>query len=369
MKILWMSWKDKKHPLAGGAEVVNEELAKRLAQDGHEVVFLTGGFAGGAKKETIDGYRIIRLGNRFSVYWEAYKYYKKNLVGWSDLVIDEVNTIPFFAKFYLKTNNILFIHQLCREIWFYQMIFPLNVIGYLLEPIYLWLLNDRKVITVSESTKKDLMRFGFKEKNIFVISEGIEMEPAEELENHKIIKCEVPTMLSLGALRSMKRTDQIVKAFEIAKKSLPDLRLLVSGDASDSFGKKVLKLIEKSPYKESIGYLGKISNDDKVEIMRRAHVICVTSVKEGWGLIVTEANSQGTPAIVYDVDGLRDSVRHGQTGLVCAKNTPQDFARNVVSLLSDPERYEKMRLTGWQWSKEITFEKSYQDFTTKLKIN
>ncbi len=80
MKILWFTWKDRKNPLAGGAEVVNEELAKRLARNGHEVIFLVGGFNGGQKEEIIDGYKIIRLGNRWTVYWRAYGYYKKKSV-------------------------------------------------------------------------------------------------------------------------------------------------------------------------------------------------------------------------------------------------------------------------------------------------
>lgn len=122
--------------------MVNEEIAKRLARDGHEVIFLVGGFKGCALEETIDGYKVVRLGNRWSVYWKAWRYYKKNLRGWADLVIDEVNTMPFFCKFYVREKNILFVHQLCREIWFYEMAFPLNVLGYALEPIYLWLLRD-----------------------------------------------------------------------------------------------------------------------------------------------------------------------------------------------------------------------------------
>lgn len=124
MKILWFTWKDRKNPLAGGAELVNEELAKRLAKDGHEVVFLVAGFPGGTLEEKIHGYKIIRLGNRWSVYWLAYRYYKKNLAGWADLVIDEINTIPFFAKFYVRERNVLFVHMLCREIWFYEMFPP-----------------------------------------------------------------------------------------------------------------------------------------------------------------------------------------------------------------------------------------------------
>jgi glycosyltransferase involved in cell wall biosynthesis len=85
-------------------------------------------------------------------------------------------------------------------------------------------------------------------------------------------------------------------------------------------------------------------------------------VKEGWGLIVTEAASQGTPAVVYDIDGLRDSVRHEETGLICRRNTPEDLAKKIVEVLSDKEKYEKMRCNAWQWSKEINFEKSYRDF-------
>ena len=149
MKILWFTWEDRKNPLAGGAELVNEELAKRLAKDGHGIIFLVAGFKGCKKEEIINGYKVMRLGNRWTVYWQAFWYYQKNLKNWADLVIDEVNTIPFFAKFYVKEKNILFIHQLCRQIWFYEMFFPLNLIGYLLEPIYLWLLNDRPVITIS----------------------------------------------------------------------------------------------------------------------------------------------------------------------------------------------------------------------------
>ncbi len=182
MKILWFTWKDRKNPMAGGAELVNEGLAERLAKDGHEVIFLVAGFRGGAEEEVVNGYKIIRMGNRWTVYWKAYRYYKKHLVGLADLVIDEVNTIPFFAKFYVKEKNIILCYQLCREVWFYQIFFPLNLIGYLLELIYMRLLNDRYVLTESESTKIDLQKFGFKEDRVFTFPIGIEAESLTEKE-------------------------------------------------------------------------------------------------------------------------------------------------------------------------------------------
>lgn len=62
MNILWLSWKDRNHPQAGGAEVVGAELAKRLAHDGHSVTFITSAFAGAKPEEMLDGYRVIRTG-------------------------------------------------------------------------------------------------------------------------------------------------------------------------------------------------------------------------------------------------------------------------------------------------------------------
>ena len=364
MKILWLTWKDGKNPLAGGAEVVNEQLAKRLVTDGHEVIFVTAGFTSASKEEVKDGYKIIRVGDKWSVYLEAYKYYRRNLVGWADLVIDEVNTIPFFARFYAKEKNILFVHQLCREIWFYQMFFRLNIIGYLAEPIYLWLLNSRKVITVSESTRNDLMRYGFREENIFIISEGIEIEPAHSLDSS--MKFEKPTLLALGAIRAMKRTDDIIKAFEIAKNSISDLELIVAGDMSGDYGRKVMKHIRESRFSSSIKCLGRIDKSSKTELLRKAHLLISASVKEGWGLVVTEANSQGTPAVVYDVDGLRDAVKDGATGLVTGRNTPGGLSAQIVRALQDQVLYKKLQEGAWNWSKKITFDEAYRGFKANI---
>lgn len=362
MKILWFTWKDRSHPRSGGAEVVNEEIAKRLARDGHEVIFLVAGFDGAKPEETRDGYKIIRLGNHFTVYWQAYRYYKKHLQGFSDVVIEEVNTIPFFTRFYVKEKRVYLLYQLCREIWFYQMFFPLNILGYISEPLYLRVLSSdngaKQVLTESESAKKDLMRYGFDEKKITVFPIATHIQAVDGLDG--IEKYDRPTLLSLGAIREMKRTTHQVRAFEIAKKSVPDLQMKIAGDTSSLYGKKVLKMIAVSPYKNDIEYFGKVSIEQKIELMQKSHIIGVTSVKEGWGLIVTEANSQGTPAVVYDIDGLRDSVQSGETGVIVTQNTPKDLAEGIIHLLKDSEEYAKIRRNAWQWSQEFDFKKSYQ---------
>lgn len=360
MKILWLSWKDMSHPDAGGAEVVASQIAKRLVDDGHEVMFITGGYKGAkAHEKHPDGYTVTRLGGRYSVYFQAYRYYRKNLRGWPDLIVEEINTVPFFAKFYAKERKVLFFHQLARQIWFFQMFFPLNAIGYLAEWAYLWLLSGQNVITVSNSTRKDLVKNGFEPRNISIISEGVSINPVEDI--GKIKKYSTPTMLSLGAIRPMKRTIDQIKAFEIAKQHVPGLKLKVAGDPSGKYGDMVLRYIANSPYSRDIEVLGRVVDEEKRMLMRKCHIITVTSVKEGWGLIVTEAASQGTPAVAYDVDGLRDSVMDGKTGYITDSNI-KALAAKIEVMLSDAKRYDRMVQNAWRQSLAVNFDACYRDF-------
>ena len=327
MKILWFTWKDLDNPLAGGAEIVNENLARRLVQDGHEVIFIVAGFHGAQSEQSRNGFKIIRIGNRWSVYFKAWRLYKRRLQGWADVIIDECNTLPFFCRFYAKEPSILLIQQLAREIWFYQMPFPLSLFGYLAEPLYLRLINKYDAITFTASTKDDLTRLGFKESKTHIIPEAFDTKQGSSLPAKKNPK---PSLLFLSSLRPMKRPHHVIRAFEIAKKEIPALTLHVAGHGSGSYFKYVERLMSTSPFAADIVYWGSVDEPTKHMLMSQCHFICSPSVREGWGLIVTEAGVLGTPAIVYDIPGLREAVDLGNAGLLCSSNTPHGMARQIV---------------------------------------
>ena len=364
MHILWLSWKDHQHPEAGGAEVVARELMARLLADGHEVTMLTCGYPGAPKHEILNGVEIIRVGsNRYTHPFQALAYYLKHMRGRYQLLIEEVNGAPYFSVlFERKARKYLLYHQMEGPVWFYETRPPLSHIGhYALEPVASRLLAKSRtpVVTVSESTASDLVRHGFHPEQTHIISEGIEIEPIPNIDH--IRKYRRPTLLSLGAMRAMKRTIDQLKAFEIAKAVVPELQLKIAGKSDGEYGRKVMTEIEASAYRKDIEYLGRVSRKQKMELMQKAHLIMQTAVHEGWGLTVTEAASQGTPAVVYDVNGLRDSVRHMQTGYV-TEQSPTALAYGIVKLLNHPHLYEQIRHAAWEWSKEITFDRSYADF-------
>lgn len=372
MKILWITWKDKWHPLAGGAELVCYEVAKRLMRDGHDITLLTCGYPGAKHTETIDGIHLIRVGsNRYCHGFQALAYYVRHLRNKYDVVVEEVNGgAPYFTVFFgRRSKRYLMYHQLARTNWLYEIPRPFSYVGYyMLVPLATRLVSMAgvPVITVSESTRQSLASHGIPKDKTHIISEGLEIEPLPQLET--VEKYERPTMLILGGMRSMKRTIEQVRAFEHAKTMLPSLRLKIAGSNGGKYGNKVMAYIRQSFHARDIHYVGKVSQEEKIELMRKSHVITVASVEEGWGLVVTEANSQGTPAVVYDVAGLRDSVQHEKTGIVTEEH-PHALAKGVVGLLQDKLKYDTLRRNAWQWSKSITFEKCYQDMRGILETN
>jgi len=358
------------HPGAGGAEIVLWQLSRRLVDEGHAVTLLTSSYGAALSREHVDGIDIIRIGrNRYLHSAQALMHYARQLRDKHDTVIEVVNTAPYFSAFFgKKSKRYLLYHQLAREVWFHETRAPLSYFGnYLLEPTATRILGRTGVpaIAMSESTRQDLLRYGFKPELTHTISEGIEIDPAADITRLK--KFKRPTLLGLGTLRAMKRTLVQIEAFEIAKRTMPALQLKLAGSSEGSYGKRVLARIDASPYAADIEYLGHISKEDKIKLMQKSHALLYTSIREGWGLVVTEAASQGTPAVVYDVPGLRDSVRHSSTGIIVPP-TADSLAEGILILLHDPKRYEVIRQAAWEWSKLITFDQSYKDFKGVIEL-
>jgi len=95
-----------------------------------------------------------------------------------------------------------------------------------------------------------------------------------------------------------------------------------------------------------VTFTGRLSEIEKDRRLRQAHLLVHTSLREGWGLNVLEANAVGTPAVVYPVDGLVDATLHEQTGLVTASETPKAVADSIAQLLTSPDKYDVFRINA-----------------------
>jgi glycosyltransferase involved in cell wall biosynthesis len=343
----------------GGAEVFTREIAKRMVEKGHEVTLFTSQFPNCKKEEVLDGVKIVRAGGRYSVYWNAKKFYRKYFSRERyDVIIDEINTRPFFTpKFVTNGEKVVgLIHQLAREYWFYETPFPLSYIGYhFLEDRWLRSYVDVPTVTVSESTRQDLLELGF--RKVFVIPEGLNFTPLSEVPE----KEEYPVVVYAGRLKRAKRPDHAIRAFKIVKEEIPNAELWVIGDGPY---KKYLERIAV----DGVKFFGELSNEHRRRLLARAWVLVNPSVREGFGLNVLEANALGTPCVAYDVAGLRDSIIDGRTGLFVKENGDvEKLAEAMIKVLEDGALRKTLSENALQHCKSFSWDRTAQEFEKVLK--
>ena len=340
---------DIKNPEAGGAEVFTHEIAKRLVKKGHPVTLFVRNFKGAKPRDNIDGIEIIRAGGKYSVYSQATKYYNREFRGNIELVIDEINTKPFMTTKFAEEQIIAVIHQLAREFWFYETSFPISYIGYhFLEDKWLRSYTDVPVVTVSDSTKKDLEDLGF--KRIFVVHNGLNVKPVVEVPE----KSERPSIVFVGRMKRAKRPRDVVEAFRIVREKFTDAELWMVGDG-------YLRRRLESEADSHVRFFGYVDSETRDELVRRAWVIAVPGVREGWGQVVTDSNALGTPAVGYDVPGLRDSIRDGFNGLL-VKSDPEALADGMMRVLSDDGLRKNLSINAIKWARRFSWDKTAEEF-------
>ncbi|HEY4674618.1 MAG TPA: glycosyltransferase family 4 protein [Candidatus Bathyarchaeia archaeon] len=337
----------------GGAEVFTREVLKRWAEEGHAVTLFTSEFKDCKREEFVNGIRIVRHGGRFSVYGNAKKFYVREFAEEHyNVVIDEINTRPFMAPKFVKHGEkiVALIHQLAREFWFYETPFPVNYLGrYFLEER--WLKSYKKVptVTVSESSRKDLIDLGF--ERVFVVGEGLNFEPLKEVGE----KEKRPVMVFAGRLKKAKRPDHAAEAFRIVKEKIPDAEFWVFGD-----GYLKNKLVHDAS--EGTKFFEAMSNEERRGLLSKAWVLVNPSVREGFGLNVIEANALGVPCVAYDVPGLRDSIRNGETGILVSSGRVEALAEAIINVLTNDDFRNKLSENALAYSRGFSWDSVTTEF-------
>lgn len=307
----------------------------------------------------MDGVRVIRGGGRYTVYLKAREYYGRRFVREDyDVIVDEVNTVPFFTPSFASNGEriVALIHQLAREFWFYETPFPVSYLGrHFLEDRWLKGYRDIPTVTVSESTRRDLLGLGF--RDVVVVHNGVNVEPVDVVP----VKTDHPVVVFVGRMKRAKRPGDVVEAFRTVREKVGDAELWMVGDG-------YLRRRLESEVGSGVRFFGHVDSETRDELVRRAWVIAVPGVREGWGQVVTDANALGTPAVGYDVPGLRDSIRDGFNGLL-VESGPDALADGMMRVLSDDGLREDLSRNAIEWAKRFSWDKTAEEFLNVVEKN
>lgn len=351
MKIAFFNWRDIRNPLAGGAEVYCHEVLSRLSEK-HEVALFTSSFPGSALEEEIDGIRHVRYAGRYSIYAKARSCYRRHIQGRYDIVAESISGVPFFTPLFSKEPVVPFIHQLTRENWFSGLWFPAALFGYLTEDLMLSPYRSLPAIAPSDSTRSDLERLGFRDVHV--------IHGASALVRPDVAKEKAPTVLYLGRLTKSKRVGHVLAAFAGLRERVPGARLWIAGSGPEEG--RLKSRAKELGLSDSVSFLGRVGEERKAELFARADVFVLPAVREGWGLVVLEANSCGTPVLGYDVPGLRDSVKGGVNGWLAPDGDLDALSARLVSMLSDREALARLSASSLDYSRKFSWDKTASEF-------
>ena len=357
-RVLILNWRDTKHTWAGGAEAYVHEIAKSLKKQGMSIVIFCGNDQKSKRRETIDGIYIIRRGGQFTVYIWSFIYYFFRFRGKFDVVIDSENGIPFFSPIYADAPVIGLVHHVHREIILKELDLALHlkaiayVARFLESNIMPIVYKNCKMITVSDSTKKDMIKIGLgKNQAIEIIHPG-----AESSKFYTSKKTEHPSLLYLGRIKSYKSIEVVIHAIDKLKKEIPNIELNIAGFGDHT--PHLQKIVEKLKLEKHIKFLGKVTEEEKIQLMSAAWIFVYPSIWEGWGISVIEANACGTPVLASNVPGLKDSVKHEYSGYLVKYGSVNDFTKRIKQIIENPELLNNLQNNSLAWSKNFTWDGS-----------
>lgn len=352
MKILILNWQDLSHPLAGGAEVHLHETYSRIAKMGHDVTLFCSSYDGAKSVEENNGITIIREGGRFLFNFVVMKKYFTTFKEQKfDLIVDDVNKIPFYTPAYVKEPILGELHHLLGTSVFQETIFPLASYVYLAELASIPMYRKIHFMIHSPSTQKEVTENGFSPERIHYVPYGM---------NHRLFrqtgipKSAEPLIGALGRLKKYKSFDHLIEAFAIVKKIVPNAKLVIVGDGDDK--PRLMELTNTLGLNDSVTFTGFVSEEEKVQWLNKMHVAVNTSAKEGWGLTAIEANACGTTTVSSNVQGLRDAVLDEWTGLLYEYGNREKLAEKIILLLRDSNLRDRLAAKALERSKEFDWQ-------------
>ncbi len=351
MKIVAVNWQDLENPLGGGAETHLQEILERLAAWGHEVVLLCGGWPGCPPRAERGGVEIHRVGTRQSYPFKVRRYWESQLrARGADVLFEDINKVPLYTTRWGAPKVVAVVPHLFGGAAFKELNPLLASAVWLAERPLARMYRGVPFQAISESTADDLVARGIPRGDVVVIPPGVSFEhytpdPAS--------RAATPTFAYLGRLKRYKGVEIVVRAF--AALARPDAVLEIAGAGDDR--PRLEALARSLDLGTRVRFLGFVTEAEKLALLRRSWAVALASPKEGWGLTNVEAEACGTPVVASDSPGIRESVRHGETGFLVRHGDVAGMAAAFARIADSPALVSEMGARARAFAETFTWDR------------
>jgi glycosyltransferase involved in cell wall biosynthesis len=353
VNILLVNWQDRENPMAGGAEIHLFEIFRRIAARGHRVRLVCSGWPGCARRAVVDGIEVERTGSRNSFTLLGRGAVRRALAAdRPDIVVEDINKVPLYLAGLTDRPFAVIVPHLFGETAFQEASLPAATLVWLMERPIPRAYRRAGFHVISESTRDDLVERGVDPARIRVIHPGIDSDLLTPDPSGR--RTAAPSFLYVGRLRRYKGVETAVRALALARKRRLDLSLDIAGRGDDQ--PRLEALAKSLGVTDAVRFHGYVTEAEKVAMLRATWANLFPSAKEGWGITNVEAAACGTPSLASDSPGLRDSVRHGETGFLVPHASAEALAARMLELATDPLLVARLGAGARRFAESLTWD-------------
>jgi glycosyltransferase involved in cell wall biosynthesis len=344
-----LAWRDLDDVEAGGSELHAHNVASIWGQAGLKITMRTSFAAGRPQRTVRAGYTVIRKAGRYLVFPRSVISEMTGRLGPCDGLVEIWNGMPFLSPLWWHGPRSIWLHHVHGPMW--QMALPPNLAKagsfmeeHLAPPFY----RRSPIVTLSESSKAEMVaELGFKPERVTVIEPGIDPRfgPGGD-------RSPSPLVVAVGRLVPVKDFPRLVRIAHRVRQRVPDLELVIVGEGYER--DDLHALIADLDATGWIRLAGRVSDDELISLYRRAWAVASTSVREGWGMTITEAAACGTPAIATRIAGHTDGIVEGRSGLL--GSTDDELTAALTSVLTEADLRGRLQRGALDRASALTWE-------------
>jgi glycosyltransferase involved in cell wall biosynthesis len=273
------------------------------------VRLLCGGWPGCPPRALLDGIDVFRVGTRHTFPFLAHRYYRAHLDDWADILVEDINKVPLYTPRWHAKKTVALVPHLFGSTAFQELAAPLAAAVWTAERPLGSAYRHIPFEAISESTADDLAHRGIPRQSVAVIYPGVDTITYTPDASRRAAK---PVFSYLGRLKKYKGVHLVIRAF--AAIGIPEAALEIAG--AGDYRPELESLARSLDLGDRVRFLGRISEADKLALLRRSWALAFASPKEGWGITNLEAAACATPVVASNSPGIRESVRDGETGFL-----------------------------------------------------
>lgn len=345
-----LAWRDLDDDEAGGSEVHAHNIVSIWTQAGLEVTHRTSAAVGRPPEAEREGYRVIRRGGRHTVFPRAAVAEATHRYGRADALVEIWNGMPFASPIWRRGPRMIWLHHIHGPMWGMTLPGPVARAGvFLEEKIGPRLYRNQPIVTLSGSSEQELLELGFPAKNVQVITPGVDpgFTPGGA-------KSPTPLAVAVGRLVPVKDFPRLVRIWARTVEKVPDAELVIVGEGYERAA--IEAEVARLGISHAVRLPGRVSDAELLDLYRSAWVATSASVREGWGMTLTEAAACGTPAVATDIAGHADAVDRDRSGLLA--RTDEDLAAALAAVLSDADLRARLSDGALHRAGQLTWEQS-----------